>query len=112
MYYFGHSTAAAAAAARELDQQHSYGNSNSNKTAHLVNTESFPSLSVAGMDGEEEELVIPEAGCQGPKHPRGVLLVGEEHHLGMTHAAAKGRVHIAAGDAADNVWKGGHRKAV
>lgn len=64
------------------------------------------------MDGEEEELVIPEAGCQGPEHPRGVLLVGEEHHLGMAHAAAKGRVHIAASDAADNVWKGGDCKAV
>ncbi len=31
-------------------------------SAHLLNAESLPSLSVAGVDGEEEQLVLPEAG--------------------------------------------------
>ncbi len=32
------------------------------KSAHLLNAEGLPSLGVAGVDGEEEQLVVPEAG--------------------------------------------------
>ena len=77
-----------------------YGN------AHLGNAELLHGLFVTGMDGEEVQLVLPEAGSQGPEHSRGLVLVCEQHQLGLGHGRAKDAVAGAAADAADNVGEG------
>ena len=67
---------------------------------------------VAGMHGEEEQLVFPEAGCQGSEQAGRVILISEQHHLGLTHGAAKGAVDVAATDTCDNIWEGRNGKSV
>ena len=42
-----------------------------------MDVESLLRLLVAGVQGEEEQVVVPEAGGQGSEHPRGRLLVSE-----------------------------------
>lgn len=74
--------------------------------AHLLDVEGLHGLLIAGVHGEEEQVVLPEAGCQGSEQPRGLLLVSEQHQFGLTHRAAKGAVQVAAADAGHDVWEG------
>ena len=64
------------------------------------------------MDGEEEQLVLPEACSQGTEHSGRLLLVSEQDHLGMCHGAAEDLVDGAATDAADDVWEGSDCKGL
>lgn len=77
-----------------------------------MDVESLPGLLVAGVHGEEEQLVLPEAGSKGSEQPWGLLLVSEQHQLSLTHCAAKSAVDVAAADAHHNVWEGGHGKGM
>ena len=80
--------------------------------AHLLDVEGLLGLLIAGVHGEEEQLVLPEAGCKGSEQPRGLLLISEQHQLGLTHRATKRAVDVAAADACHNVWEGRHSKGM
>ena len=79
---------------------------------HLLNAKCLLGLLITGVNGEEQQLVLPEAGSKRPEHPRRVVLVGEQHQLGLTHGAAKGAVNVAAADARDNIWESSNSKGV
>ena len=80
--------------------------------AHCLDVESLLGLLIAGVHGEEEQLVLPEAGCKGSEQPRGLLLISEQHQLGLTHCATKRAFDVAAADARHNVWEGCHSKGM
>ena len=80
--------------------------------AHFLDVESLLGLLIAGVHGEEEQLVLPEAGCKGSEQPRGLLLVSEQDQLGLTHCATKRAFDVAAADARHNVWESCHSKGM
>lgn len=78
----------------------------------LGDTKLLHGLLVTGMDGEEVQLVLAEAGSQGPEHPGGLVLVCEQYQLGLGHGCAEDVVYAAPADAADNVRKGSGSKSL
>ena len=82
------------------------------KEEDLLNVESLLGLLIAGMHGEEQQVILPEAGCQSSEQSGRILLLSEQHQLGLTHRAAKGTVDVAAADACHNVWEACHSKSM